>query len=422
MPESAVAEPPASSEVIVDTPPNTDGIDEPGFGNLTEAFDKAFPSTAKKPETEPPPAAPAPETPPPAPEPKADTPPPTAAASESQPGQQTVPEAIFGDKKEESPVAPEPKIEVPSHIKDPKQIKNFEQMRDLYEDAKRKLIAETNEFARKLAEARATAVDPGIQATIDTLKREKQELLQIVERKSVEDHPRFRQEITAPRAQALKEARQLLEYGNIEPKQLDKALALQGPAQVEALDEIYGRLPESSKAELAAAVLQIRRLDNRREDILKNASGTAEKLRQQDTIGQHERLQQQEQQMLKLADAAVAHLRDKAGFEVFVKSSDPKDGWWNEQVEERLTDMRRLLTKEADPAQHALAAGMAVAAPFYRDFAIKMRTENLALKAELAAIKGAEPRLDGGGETSVPSDDDSKLTFAESVTRNSGLR
>lgn len=421
MPESAVAEPPAS-EIIVDTPPNTDGIDEPGFGNLTEAFDKAFPSTARKPEATPPPAAPpAPETPPAA-EPKVEPPPPAAAVPETKPEDQTVPEVIFGDKKEEPPAAPEPEIEVPPGITKEKDIQSWKQLRTAYETEKKARAREASEFTKKLAEAQAAATDPAIQATIDQLKRQNLELLQVVERKSVEDHPRFRQEITAPRAQALKEAHQLLEYGNVEPKQLDKALALQGAAQIEALDGIYEKLPESAKAELAAAVLQIRRLDTRREQILQNASGTAEKLRQQDTIGQHERLQQQEQHMLKLADAAVAHLRDKAGFEVFVKSDDPKDGWWNEQVEERLTDMRRLLTKEADPAQHALAAGMAVAAPFYRDFAIKMRTENLALKAELAAIKGAEPRLDGGGETSIPSEDDSKLTFAESVARNSGLR
>lgn len=419
MPE--VAEPSASTEIptFKAAPPNSDGIDEPGFGNMKEAFDKAWPASAKKEEAAP--------TPPPAAEPVTPTATPKVEiqAAESAPAKdelkQTVPEAIFGDKKPE-PVTPEPEIVMPKSITKPEEIETWKQMRKALDTEKRERTREASEFASKLAEAKASSADPALQATVEQLRQQNQELLQAVERRSVEDHPRFRQEITLPRQQAIKEARQLLEDAQLDPRQLDKALTLPGPAQREALDNIYEKLPESAKAELAASVLQIRRLDSRREEILKNAHGTAEKLANDDRIGQHQRLQQQEQTMVKMADAAAVHLRDEKGFEAFKKSDDPNDKWWNDQVDERLSDAKALLTKVTDPAQHALAVHLAVACPFYRDIAISGRARIRELETELKAIKGAEPRLDGGGETSLPTDADDKLTFAESVARNSGLR
>lgn len=414
MPETAIAEEPVETQVETPVDSGEPTVKEPGFGNMAAAFDEAFPSTAKK-ELEPAAAPEVPQPVVPVAAPKTEA---VATVPEKKPDTQGLPEAIFGDRKE-SVAAPEPEIEVPKGITKEKDIQSWKQLRTAYETEKRERARESSDFVRQLAEAKAA--DPGAQATIDELKRQNQELLQTVERSNVERHPKFQNEIVHPLKQARKEAHKLLEDAQVNPKLLDKALALDGSDRMEALDQLYGQLPEYAKAELAASVLQIRRLEARRDQILQNAHGTAERLQQQDTISNHEQLQQREQTLLKLADAAVTHLRDKIGFEVFIKSDDPNDKWWNDQVDERLSDMRRLLTNEPDPSQHALAAGLAVSAPFYRDLAIKVRQENKELKAELAAIKGAEPRLDGGGNGAAPAEDE-KLSFAESVARGSGLR
>lgn len=383
-------------------------LQDKGFGNIEAAFDGAFPSTAKKPVDEPivnqEPAKV--ETPPVVEEPaKVDEP-------------RLVPEKLFGPKVE--PVVEEQKIETPKHIKDPKQIQNFEQMRTLYEGTKQELSRQSTDFARQLAEAKAQAVDQGAQERIKALEQQNQDLLSKVERQSVQDHPKFQQEITLPIRRAFGEAHQLLKDSEVDPKLLDRAFSLQGPAHLEALDEIYSKLPESAKAELAASVRDIRSLYRKRGEILANAHGAAEELKKHDSISRHQQLEQHAQHMEKLSSVVVAKLQD-TGFEAYIKSDDPNDSWWNETVDKRLADAKHLLTKEEDSEQHAIAAHMAVALPFYRDFAKSCFQRAKTAETKLAAIQKAEPGLAGEGIVNA-SEDDANLTFAQSVAKNSGLR
>ena len=161
------------------------------FGDLAEAFDKAFPATAEKKEPESPTPTEVPETTPsltpattPAAKP-AETPSPTTPTAAGD----ELPDFLTGKTPEEPPKPAEP--EIPPEK--PKESVGMKQLRTAYENLKKTIAEKEAGYTQQIEELKkAPATAPDAEATITQLKKQVEELSGAVERTAIEFHPAFR--------------------------------------------------------------------------------------------------------------------------------------------------------------------------------------------------------------------------------------
>lgn len=383
------------------------------FGDLSEVFDKVFPTTAEKKEK--PEPAPVESGPEPAPEPvvpevKKEPPPgPKAQAQEE------LPDFLTGKKTEKPPVQAEPELPPPG----PKESVGMKQLRTAYENLRKQTTQKEQEFNARLEElSKAPPAAPDADAMIKHLEGQVQELSAAVERSAIEFHPAFRAEFVDKRERLVNDAHQILGDAKVEPAQWDRAMSLTGAARTEALEAIYEELPRSTAAELGAAAREIRSLDSQKDAFLADRKGLRQRLEQENMRQQRAALQQHEKSTIEMLDLAEKDLIDRMGLEVYKKSDNPEHKKWNESVERMKVDARKLLLETTDPSVMARAALMAPAAIQYRYLYHTMRDRWQEAEKKLQAIENAEPIIQNRGDASSSSKGDDKLSFAESVAKS----
>ncbi len=389
------------------------------FGDLSEVFDKVFPSTAEKKEPESPSPTPAstPATPPlsePTPASESatsppETPTPTPPAT---PAQDELPDFLTGKKTEEPPKPVEP--EIPAEK--PKESVGMKQLRTAYEGLKKQIAEKEAGYTAQIEELKkAPATAPDAEATITQLKKQVEELSGAVERSAIEFHPAFRAEFVDKRAALVNDAHEILKEAKSDPTQWDRAMALTGAARTEALEAIYDELPRAVTSELGSAAREIRSLDSRRDAYLADRKGLHERLQQDNLRQQHEQMKQYEKSTLEMMAAAEKDLIDRMGIEVYKTSDNPEHKKWNESVERMKADARKIMLETTDPSVMARAAYLAPAAIQYRYLYHVMRDRWQDAENRLKAIEKSEPDAKTKGEPSTFEDD--KLSFADAVAR-----
>ncbi len=391
------------------------------FGDLSEVFDKVFPSTAEKKEPESPSPTPAstPATPPlsestPASESSTSPPSTPTPPSAATPAQDELPDFLTGKKTEEPPKPAEPDLELPP-IKG-KESANMTMFREKFDLVKSKARAREQELIAQVEELKkAPATAPDAEATIEQLKKQVEELSGAVERSAIEFHPAFRAEFVDKRAALVNDAHEILKEAKSDPTQWDRAMALTGAARTEALEAIYDELPRSVTSELGSAAREIRSLDARRDAYLTDRKGLHERLQQDNLRQQHEQMKQYEKSTLEMMAAAEKDLIDRMGIEVYKTSDNPEHKKWNESVERMKADARKIMLETTDPSVMARAAYLAPAAIQYRYLYHVMRDRWQDAENRLKAIEKSEPDAKTKGEVSTAEDDN--LSFADAVAR-----
>ncbi len=401
MPE--IAEAPAGEQSVVDNP---------AFGNLGEAFDAAFPSTAPKEGEERAPEPPvAPRKPTPPVEPVAPVKP--KAAEPARPTlEHEVPDSIFSDPTP----APEPvKPAEPETFKGPKEL------RTAYDSTKRELAEKTVALTKLEEKLKTPPKDEGAVARIAELEARNAELSDRMAAVDLQSHPAFQAKFVQPRAQLLGSASNLLKSVDKDPAALESAMALTGKQRIQALDNLFDDIESPTvRSKVAGVVDQIDAIDEQKAAVLADAKGSYERLTKMTAAQRHQQAQEQTAQLNKVFDAAVEHLRDKVGFEV-LKEVDGVD-WWNQQGKTAIEAARKLMFENDNPEQMAAASVLAATSGIHRGLWLKERTQRVELAKELAAIKDGEPNLRGNSDRGADDDGDDKLTFAERVAKGSGLR
>lgn len=396
-----------ADEAKVETPP-AEG--EPtvlkNFGDLAEAFDKAFPSTAEKKEEAVPSEAPKAETPEPA---KAPEPAKIPTAGDE------LPSFLTGEtpKAEEIPPPPsDPDIPPPTG----KESVGMKQLRTAYENLKKQQQTKEAEFKAQLEAASKPPEQTETATKMAELEKQNQEMLAAFERISLEHRPKFQQEFVLKRQELVGDAHNILKDANVDPVQWDKAMALTGTARTEALDLIYEYLPRSAQNELGSIQHAVRSLDARKQAALDNYKQNNQQFIEEENRQRFEQQKVHEKNTLQLLDMAEQDLVDRMGIEVYKKSDNPEHKKWNEAVDRMKADARKILLEVDDPSVMARASLLAPAAIQFRYLYHTFRDLYLEEKKKNNAVSAAEPSLKSKGDA-PPSEEDSKLSFAEAVAR-----
>jgi hypothetical protein len=109
----------------------------------------------------------------------------------------------------------------------------------------------------------------------------------------------------------------------------------------------------------------------------------------------------------------VKDLSERMGLEVLKKSDNPAHAKWNEGVDRRIADARKLMLEVDDEDVMAKASILAASALDYRHLYQLMRDRALEAEKRIKAFESAEPSLETKDADAPKSDD--KLTFADAV-------
>ena len=397
-----MADEPAQTEVA--EPPQESGLKN--FGNLEEAFDQAFPATVEK---ETPETAPAP---PPAPEPVKAPPPPEKPATEAAKApQDELPDFLTGkveEKKPETTTVPDVDVDAIGLREIRRHYKELFKTTQAEKTARAQLQQELEEAKKAVGKTPAE-----VEATLQELQAKNKELSDALEQGYVENHPAIRAKYVEGRNREVEKAHRILNAVKADPKQWDRAMSLPLEARLEALEEIHLMMPQAAKDLLSRSESAIDELDLEKEQVFADRKGLTEKLRQQDLIRQREALQQHEKQTLQHLDHAQKDLLERVGLEVLKKSDNPAHAKWNEGVDRRIADAKKLMLEIDDEETMARASILAASALDYRQLYHLMRDRAIEAEKKLKSYDQAEPTLTDKGEESPKTDD--KVSFADAV-------
>lgn len=371
----------------------------PGLEQVQKAFDQVYPQirgTPKSQEPPPPPEAkpaeapPSPVTPPEAPKqpeaepkaPEAPTPPPETVVEHKLPS--FLEEALKGESvKSQQPAPDEWPEELPT-------FKTPEESKERYKNWRKAY----NEIKDELAKARSQpAFDNEARNRVQYLENQNKQMQETLTRMGVQHSEEFNRTIMQPLYGAWNEAARIVRDAGGDPNELARAMSLSGRAQFEALDTIFEGMPESAKTEANDALRQYRRFEDARRNAVANAPKTMEAIRQRETERQYAELNKQREGMRSLFDSALHKLRDEAKVEVFQKSNNPGDQWWNEQGERLINQARDLYLENTDMERVAMACLLAPTADAYRNLFITTQKENQKLRNIIKDKIGSEPVL-----------------------------
>lgn len=399
MPAQPVIVPPPPT---ITQPHGTDATDNsPGLEQVQKAFDRVLPEIRGTPtpkETKQ--APPAPVAPP---EPVVEvTPPEVAPPAAEEPAKEShdipsfLEKALSGEPSQAPPAEDEWPEELPT-FKTPEESKaRYKKWRENYKTLKTEL--QTLRDKPSLNAEQLTRME--------TLENQNKQMQEVLTRVGVEQSVEFQNNILRPLHQAWGEAVRIVHDAGADPQALAKAMALNGKAQFEALDELFQEMPESAKLEAHDALRTYRRFEDARRAAIANAPAALEGIRKRESERQFQQLKVQREEMTNLFDTAVQKLRDEAKLEVFMKT-DSKDGqWWNEQADRLISQARSLYLENTDLGKVAMACVLAPTADVYRKLFIQSQKKVSQLQKVINDRLGSEPNLseNGGPGNVIPPD------------------
>lgn len=250
--------------------------------------------------------------------------------------------------------------------------------------------------------------DAEAQARIAELEKRLTDMSSVTEKVALQEHPAFQQQFVVPRQQMMGAAKDIVDMADGDFNSFESMLSLTGKARVQAVDTLMEQIESPTlKTQLGQLIYQIETLDRNKAQVMQDVKGNYERLQMQERAQRHQQIEQEEKRTLTQVDATIAELRDKAGFEFYREA--PGNEAWNKIVDNARKQAAYILTK-ASPEEATAAAALAPLTPLYRQAYLTQSKKVKALEAELAELRGAEPRLaDGGGQLESASHDESPL-------------
>lgn len=269
----------------------------------------------------------------------------------------------------------------------------------------------------KLKERNGTSEPPSdLVARNKELEQRLAEMSSVTERVALMEHPAFKQQFIVPRQQMLSQAKEAIEMAGGDVPAFEKMLGLSGKARIDAIDTLMEDISSPTlRNQLGNMISGIENLDRQRDAVMADVKGNHERLELQTRAQRQQQMEAQEKETASTLDSAIEHLRDKAGFEFFKEV--PGNEKWNAQVKQARENSLYILTK-ASPAEAITAAALAPQAPMYRTAYQGAMKRVRTLEAEIAELKGAQPRIgDGGGALDAPTNGDEHSGLANIFKR-----
>ena len=380
-----------------------------GFGNVTEAFDKAFKVKAEDKPATPPPVAPAPAQPAP------------AAPAPVPEGEIQLPSEIFGEpvKKDEPVVATEKKeYDAPEQIKkDPKAYANWNELRAKHEQDVAELTKEVSTWKEK---AESVKPDEALKARNDELEALNKEYSDRIALVDIQTHPEYQRRFVQQRNGIIEGAVEIARDAGLDVSALREAMNLTGATRVRALDDILESIESPTvKGDVQKAISQVNELDRMKALTLAKAATNMEQLRKEEAIAQQRSMTEGLARQGKLLDGIVKQLGDKKmPFFMRVEGNDA----WNQELDADIAMARKIALESSDEVPMIGSIIMGVRGLRMQETVIAQYRTIGRLQKELSQYKSAEPNLNGQ-RTDEPGAGagDEKLSFAAAAAKNSGL-
>ena len=319
MPSEPTIVPPVPTVTVPSHP--TDN--SPGLEAVQRAFDRAYPDKGAT-KSQAIPEAPASSEPQPQPEPQ-----PAPQPEPKPPEELKIPsfleEALKAEPSQPQPapadVAGDPEADFPEELPPEEKRSRIKGLRDAYKALKQEVVQLRNQPSR----------DPQEQQRLQWLENQNKQMAEVLSRVGVEHSAEFQQNIMRPLTASWNEAARIVRDAGGDPQELAKVMSLSGRAQFEGLDNLFGDMPESARAEAHDALRSYRRFEEARQRAVANAPKTLEGIHQRETQRQYQEAAKQRNDMENMFNRAVQRLRDEAKVELFQKTTDPAGEWWNKQ-------------------------------------------------------------------------------------------
>lgn len=273
---------------------------------------------------------------------------------------------------------------------------------------KKLLESQREDLNKQIAELRKT---PANVPELDALKKERDQLNEILNIIRVEEHPDFQRKWNSKVAEQLELAKSVV--GAALAARAANILAMNdGADKNEKLEELKTELSEDQIDELKDVRKNLRLIGLQRDSEVKTSREKYQELKAQENAKAAER----EQSMVKLFKDTGAKLSDAGeGWAVFQKTADPE---WNRAVDARLADAEALFSGKLAPEKVAESAYRAAAFPAVLQFTSTLMKKNQELEAQIAGMSAANPKLGTGGKATIV---DSKAEIRNSANPQAAL-
>lgn len=261
------------------------------------------------------------------------------------------------------------------------------------------------EMEAKLASA-SNSVDP---KELDVLKKERDELSERLRLTAVERHPDFQRHFDSKINAQLELAKRI-----VGPEKADAAIRLlkseDGAWKDQQIEELVADLPPLKQSQIGGVLNALAEINTNKAGVLSNAKEHYDKL-----MGEQKAQEKQR----------VATFQ-KAFSDALTKAQDPKDGIvvfqkregdeaWNQGVEQRIKAATELLSGQPNPGQIVEAALNAVSFSAVLEHAKAIHTENQTLRAQIAELSKASPKIEGKQPEAGNDGETKKIQFNSSM-------
>lgn len=229
-------------------------------------------------------------------------------------------------------------------------------------------------------------------AELEQVRRERDELSQIVKVHAIQSHPKFKQYFDKRTGDAVVTAKQIV-GADLAP-QLEAALKLgDAGAREEALQNLMDEMPSVRSTRLGAALAQLDSINQEREQALTEAGANAERLQAEEFATGEKQKQTVEAQRRQAIDVAQKAAANFDGFKT--KDGDEKH---NAEVEGRKQFITEFLHGNVKPELIPLIPLMVGEYLYYKNSLMPAKDAELAtLRKQVADMTGASPKPTGGG-------------------------
>jgi hypothetical protein len=244
--------------------------------------------------------------------------------------------------------------------------------------------------------------DPQQMARLQMLEMQNRQYQDVMSRLGVEHSAEFQQQIMRPLYASWNEAARIVQDSGGDPQELAKAMALNGKAQFEALDNLFVQMPESAKAEAHDALRVYRRYEDARRAAISNAPQALDGIRRRETERQLGEINRQREDMKGIFENAIKTLRE-GKLEVLLRTDLPEGRWWNEQGDRIVQQAKNLYLENTDMNKVALACLLAPTAEVFRNLWINSQKKIGQLQKIINERIGNEPNLsESSGANAMP--------------------
>lgn len=268
----------------------------------------------------------------------------------------------------------------------------FKSKAEQIEADKKNLETQVAEFNKQIAELKQT---PKTVPELEALKKERDQLNEILNVIRLEENPSFQQKWTGKVTEQLELAKSV-----VGPLLADKATRIltmpDGPDKTAKLEELKAELTDDQLDELKDVRKNLRLIDLQRNTELKQSREKYKELKGQEDA-QRQKQSEELQNLFKGVGAKLADPKD--GWAVFQKTDNVE---WNRAVDERIADAEAIFSGKLPVDKVAEKAYHAAAFPAVLQFTKNLMEQNKKLTEQIAGMSAASPKPSDGGKPVPP--------------------